>query len=88
MEVLGIAGIAAITVICMLVGQGVKCTGIENKWIPVISGVLGGILGVVGMYTMPNFPMQDIISAIAVGIVSGLGATGLHQVYKQLTEGE
>ena len=47
-------------------------------------GTLGGILGVVAMFTMPEFPANSIIPAIAYGIVSGLAATGLHQLVKQL----
>ena len=40
----GMAGVAAITVICYLVGWIVKVSGLDNKWIPVIVGVCGGIL--------------------------------------------
>lgn len=80
----GIASVAAITVICYLVSQGIKATKLGNKWLPVISGLVGGILGVVGLYVMPDFPSSDIITAIAVGIVSGLAATGVNQIYKQL----
>lgn len=82
----GIASVAAITVICYLVAQGVKATNLDNKWLPVISGVLGGILGVVAMYVMPDYPATDVITAIAVGIVSGLAATGINQIYKQLSQ--
>ncbi|RGY90747.1 enolase, partial [Hungatella hathewayi] len=49
-------------------------------------GVIGAILGVAGMYTMPDFPAADIINAAAVGTVSGLAATGINQAYKQLTK--
>ena len=87
MEYLGIAGIPAITIIAFLVAQAIKATALDNKWLPVICGALGGILGVVALYVMPEFPAQDILTAIAVGIVSGLAATGAHQVYKQLSEG-
>ena len=81
----GIASVAGITVICYLAAQAVKATKLENKWLPVICGVLGGILGVVGLYWIPEYPAQDIITAIAVGIMSGLAATGVNQVYKQLS---
>lgn len=80
----GIAGVAAITVICLLVGQVVKATGLDNKWIPIICGVCGGVLGIAGMFLMPDFPAADYITAAAVGIVSGLAATGANQVVKQL----
>lgn len=80
----GIASVAVITVICYLIGQVVKASGVDNKWIPIVVGVAGGILGVVGMHVMPDFPAQDYLTAIAVGIVSGLAATGVNQVAKQL----
>ena len=82
----GIASVAAITVICYLAGQVVKATGIDNKWIPVICGVLGAILGPVALFTgVPDFPATDSLTAVAVGIVSGLAATGINQVGKQLS---
>ena len=81
----GIAGVAAITVICYLAAQAAKATPINNKWIPVICGVLGGALGAAAMLIMPDFPAEDPITAAAVGIVSGLAATGANQVYKQLS---
>lgn len=74
----GIASVAGITVICYLAAQAVKATNLDNKWLPVICGVLGGILGVVGLYWIPEYPAQDIITAIAVGIMSGLAATGVN----------
>ena len=76
--------VVAITVICYLIGMIAKASPIEDKWIPCIVGVLGGILGVVGMYMMPDFPAKDILNAIAIGIVSGLASTGAHQIGKQL----
>ena len=80
----GIASVAVITVICYLIGQVVKVSGVDSKWIPIVVGVAGGVLGVVGMYLMPDFPAQDYLTAVAVGIVSGLAATGIDQVAKQL----
>ncbi|HWP80120.1 MAG TPA: phage holin family protein [Candidatus Acidoferrum sp.] len=82
----GITGVAGITVICYLVGMGVKAAGSEklNKWIPTICGGLGGLLGIVGLIIMPEFPATDYITAAAVGVVSGFAATGVNQVVKQL----
>lgn len=81
----GIASVAAITVICYLAGVIAKATALDNKWIPVICGVLGGVLGVVGLYLgLPDFPAADPLTAVAVGIVSGLAATGVNQAVKQL----
>lgn len=86
MELYGLGSVAAIVVICMLAGEIVKATPLDNKWIPIICGILGGILGPVGMHLMAEFPASDILTAVAVGIVSGLAATGAHQIGKQLSE--
>ena len=80
----GIAGVAAITVIAYLIGSAVKATTLDNRWIPSICGTVGGILGVLAIHIMPDFPATDYITAVAVGIVSGLAATGADQIYKQL----
>ena len=81
----GIASVAAITVICYLVGQVIKATGLDNKYIPAICGVVGAILGPVALYLgVPDFPATDVLTAVAVGIVSGLAATGCDQVAKQM----
>lgn len=81
----GIASVAAITVICYLIAQGVKATALDNKWLPVICGLCGGVLGAVAMRVMPGYPGTDILTAVAIGIVSGLAATGVNQVYKQFS---
>lgn len=86
MEIANIANVAAITVICYLAALGVKATKLDNKFIPIICGVLGGILGVVGMFVIPEYPAGDVLNAAAVGIVSGFAATGINQVYKQMTK--
>ena len=80
------ATVAGITVICLLVGFGVKISPLDDKFIPLVVGLVGGALGVVGMLTMTGFPADNYIDAIAVGIASGLAATGAHQAIKQLSE--
>ena len=39
----------------------------------------------IGLKIMPGFPADDPLTAIAVGIVSGLAATGSHEIAKQLS---
>ena len=83
----GIASVAAITVIAYLVGIACKAAGsVKDEMIPVICGCVGAVLGIAGLYLMPDFPATDAINALAVGIVSGLAATGVNQIYKQLTK--
>lgn len=79
----GIVSIPAIVVIAFFVGEGVKAyQNIENDKILPIVGLVGGILGVAGFYVMPDFPATDIITAAAVGIVSGMSATWIDQFKK------
>ena len=83
----GISEVGVIVVICYLIGEMVKVSPVDNKYIPCVVGFFGGILGVVAFLTgMPDFPAADVLTAIAVGIVSGLAATGANQVIKQLTK--
>ena len=84
MEMWGVAGVASISVITYLMAEAVKALTLDGKWIPVICGLLGAILGIAAMYTVPQFPAGDPISAVAVGIVAGLAATGADQISKQL----
>ena len=85
----GIANVAVITVLVYIIGLAVKATALNNKWIPVICGVSGVILGVLALVVgMPDFPATDYLTAAAVGGVSGLAATGVNQAIKQLKKDE
>ena len=89
MDITTIGSVTAIVAICYLIGLAVKAVpNIPDNLIPVIVGVCGGALGVVGLFVMPEFPAGDILNAIAIGIASGLASTGANQVYKQLTKAE
>lgn len=84
MEYANIATVGSIAVIAFLCGLAWQKSPLNDKWIPVLCGTLGAVLGVVGMLTMPNYPATNVLDALAVGILSGLSATGVHQIYKQL----
>ena len=83
------AGVAVITVIVYLIGMAVRATSLDSKWIPVICGLCGGLLGMAAFFwcPIPGFPATDALSAAAIGIVSGLAATGADQIGKQLKRG-
>ena len=67
-----------IVVICYLAGIGCKAwSKTPDKLIPVIVGVLGGVIAI---------PATDIITAISIGIMSGLASTGVNQIYKQIKD--
>ena len=89
MDNLGIASVAAITVICYLLGMACKASEhIKDELIPSIMGAAGAVLGVVAYITkMPEFDGFHILTAVAIGIVSGLAATGVNQIFKQAAKG-
>jgi len=86
----GTASVAAITVICYLVGLAVKATPWNNdRFIPLICGGTGGVLGLIALYIgLAQFPAEDPLTAFAVGIASGLAATGVDQAVKQMDRSE
>lgn len=87
MDITQIGTVLAIVVICYLLGLGAKASEkFKDNYIPVLVGAVGGILGIVGMYVIKDFPANDVLNAIAVGIVSGLASTGVNQVYKQIVQ--
>lgn len=71
--------IPIIVVVCYCIGFAIKkASFISDKYIPLIMIVLGGISGLL---------MNGVsYEAVAAGIASGAAATGIHQVYKQLTK--
>lgn len=86
---LGFVPVAAIVVLAFLVGlTWKKADRLNDKWIPTVCGCVGLVLGVVGRTVIEGFPATDPITAAAIGVVSGLAATGAHQVWKQLSKDE
>ena len=78
MDITTVSTVVAIVVITYLIGLGAKAIPhIKDNYIPII-------LGIIGTYVIPDFPANDILNAIAVGIVSGLSSTGVNQIYKQV----
>lgn len=85
MENLGFVAIPAIVAIVYVIAELLKnIDTLDKKWLPVICMAAGGALGVVESVINPGSISGDVLSAIAVGIASGLAATGVHQVGKQL----
>ena len=84
----GIATVAAITAICYLVGLAVKAAPVDaDRYIPIACGTFGGLLGLASLaLQVPDFPAGDPITAVAVGVVSGLAATGINQISKQISK--
>lgn len=85
MDFAQVSTVVSIVVITYLIGLVAKAVpSVKDNYIPIIVGVAGGILGIVGMYVIADFPANDVLNAISVGIVSGLASTGVNQIYKQV----
>ena len=56
------------------------------KIIPVITSLFGGLLGVLIYFTNKEiiFNVNNVYSALLIGITSGSSATGTNQIIKQL----
>ena len=89
MNELGFIAFPAIVAVVYLVGATLNAinNATLDKFIPVICGFVGGVLGVVVFMTIPNYiPAENWLMALAIGIVSGFAATGINQVYKQFSK--
>lgn len=89
LDELGITGMPAITVLCVFLAELLKRLPIDRRWLPVICAALGGLLGLGAMFFIPDYPHDNLYSALSVGVVSGFAATGVRQAYvKRLTAAE
>lgn len=84
---LGIVSYAGITLIAFVVGMIVKKSKIDSSWIPFICAGCGAIAGVAFfLIGVPDFPADNVGSALVIGLYSGLTAVGIHQAYKQKSQ--
>jgi len=79
-----------IVICCYLVGEIYKVLFKTRqdlfKLIPILVGVVGGILGILIYYTEPKllFNADNVWTSLGIGIVSGISSTGANQIIKQL----
>lgn len=70
--------------ICLCIGYIVKkwIKDVDNKWIPTICAIIGIMLAlwINAWAVTPQVVLQ--------GLFSGLSATGLHQMFKQIIDGK
>jgi len=87
MNITEIVTVPVIVGFCYLIGYLVKLFKNEklNDFIPGICIVIGIVLGLVSFYTIPDLvPASDWLAAAVIGGFSGLSATGVNQVVKNL----
>ena len=56
------------------------------RYIPLVTSVLGGLMGILIFYTCPEMlsDSSNVYMALIEGIVSGASATGANQLIKQI----
>ena len=86
LELISVPAIAAVVYWTInIIKYAVKDNENFKRFIPLISAVLGAILGVAAYYAVPSIvPAQNVVVAIVTGGASGLAATGTNQIIKQL----
>lgn len=86
------AAIPAIVIVVYLIAELFKQLFKNNKdaksYIPVICGASGLVLGVLCYCFWPSViaGAENAFTAAAIGTFSGLSATGVNQIWKQITK--
>lgn len=86
--------VPVLAILCYCIAEILKVSILRKKrqyrYIPVIVGVSGGILGCISYYISPELicNVTSPITAIAIGVGSGLSATGGNQIMKQFLKKE
>lgn len=89
MEIICVPAIVSITYALIEAYKKWIAKGREKylAFIPLVSLILGGVLGVAIFYIEPSLIIaKDVWWALVVGLCSGLSATGTNQVFKQLSK--
>ena len=87
LEIISVPVIAGIVYFVMTVYKTLvkNAPAIWTSLIPVWAAVLGIVLGLVAYFLVPEvMPAENALVAVLVGLASGLGAVGVHQVGKQI----
>ena len=87
LEIISVPVIAGIVYFVMAVYKSLvkNAPAIWTSLIPVWAAVLGIALGLVAFFLVPEvMPAENVLVAVLVGLASGLGAVGVHQVGKQI----
>jgi hypothetical protein len=91
LEIVIVPTIAAVVYFIMTLYKQTIAQGRESyiRVIPLISGILGIVLGITAYYITPEImPTKSLFTAMLIGGASGLSATGTNQIFKQLGKKE
>ncbi len=88
-EFVSVPAIAAVVFAVMDVIKYAVNNSKFNRYIPLLSALLGAACGIICYYALPDIiPAHNVVAALVIGGASGLTATGTHQLVKQLGKSE
>lgn len=90
-EYLNLISVPAIATVVYWVIKIVRLASGDNekfkRFIPLMAAGLGAVCGVICHYAVPSIiPSTNAVVAVVIGGASGLSATGVNQLIKQLTD--
>lgn len=82
LDIVGVPIITTIvTTIIAIVRYALSNSEKFERFVPLVSLILGAVLGITIFYSMPStFSATNVVDAIFIGGASGLSATGIHQI--------
>lgn len=89
-EIIQTANASAIVMVAVLVGLvtwGIKQTKINNRWLPLITMVVGFLIGLVCYYAMPG-QFETLLIAGIDGAIAGLVSAGGYDAVKSILGGK
>ena len=80
-EFVSVPAIAAVVFAVMDVIKYAVNNSKFNRYIPLLSALLGAACGIICYYALPDIiPAHNVVAALVIGGASGLTATGTHQL--------
>ena len=93
-EITQYIGIPSIIIICYLLGEIFKLLILKKKknykYVPIIVGKFGGLIGLISYYISPEIILNvdNPITALSIGIISGLASTGSYELINKILKME
>ena len=85
LELISVPAIATLVFVVMGVVKYAVNNSKFDRFVPLLSALLGVVCGVVCYYALPEImPARNVVVALVIGGASGLTSTGTHQMVKQL----
>lgn len=90
LELISVPAIAAIVYwVINIIKYAVKDNETFKRFIPLVSAGLGIVCALIAYFFIPEIiPAENVVMAILIGGASGLTATGVNQILKQMTDKE